>query len=160
MQIAIPSKGRAGQTKSDKVLPSAVMYVPESELHQYEQFCANVVAVPNDVKGITPTRNWILKNCGDEWVVFVDDDVKNYGWTKLLECNVKQIKIEKGDYLFLFTDGLTEARNPQGEELGTGRLLKFASQYVDKSPERMNEVIGELLDKFKGTAQQDRKSVV
>jgi sigma-B regulation protein RsbU (phosphoserine phosphatase) len=66
----------------------------------------------------------------------------------------KQIKINKGDYLFLFTDGLTEARNPKGEELGTGRLLKYASKYVDKSPERMNEMINELLVKFKGSADQ------
>lgn len=65
-----------------------------------------------------------------------------------------QIRVSTGDYLFLFTDGLTEARNTKGEELGTGRLLKFASQYVDKSPERMVEMIGEMLEKFKGKADQ------
>lgn len=94
MQIAIPSKGRAGQTKSDKVLPSAIMYVPKSEAHQYKCFCKNVVAVPNEIKGITATRNWILKNCGDSQVVFIDDDVKNCGWTKLLATQGKQIKIK------------------------------------------------------------------
>lgn len=103
MQIAMPSKGRAGQTKSDKVLPSAVVYVPESEVHQYEQMCKNVVAVPNEIKGITATRNWILKNCEDEWVVFVDDDVKNYGWTRLTETQGKQIKItEENEWIKIF----------------------------------------------------------
>jgi hypothetical protein len=114
MLIAIPSKGRAGQTKSDKVLPSGVLYVPKSEAHQYEQFNKSVIAVPSSVRGITATRNWILKNTDERWVVFVDDDVKNYGWTKLLENNGKQIKIESEDVwktifsrLFETTESLT-----------------------------------------------------
>jgi len=93
MLIAIPSKGRAGQTKSDKVLPSGVMYVPESEAHQYEQFNKAVVAVPSSVRGITATRNWILKNTDERWVVFVDDDVKNYGWRKILERKGKHLRL-------------------------------------------------------------------
>ncbi|MDC7223602.1 MAG: SpoIIE family protein phosphatase [Spirochaetales bacterium] len=66
----------------------------------------------------------------------------------------KQLKVEKNDYLFLFTDGLTEARNIKGEELGTGRLLKYASQYIDKTPERMKDLIEELLLNFEGEAGQ------
>lgn len=66
----------------------------------------------------------------------------------------KMIKVYSGDYIFLFTDGLTEARNSKGEELGTGRLLKFASQYIDKSPDRMKEIIRELIVNFEGTAGQ------
>jgi glycosyltransferase involved in cell wall biosynthesis len=93
MLIAIPSKGRAGQTKSDKVLPSGVLYVPESEAHQYEQFNKAVVAVPSSVRGITATRNWILKNTDERWVVFVDDDVKNQGWVKLLDQKIRHIPI-------------------------------------------------------------------
>jgi phosphoserine phosphatase RsbU/P len=66
----------------------------------------------------------------------------------------KQLKVNKDDYLFLFTDGLSEARNDKGEELGTGRLLKYASRFVDKTPSRMKELIEELLRSFEGEAGQ------
>jgi hypothetical protein len=79
MIIAIPSKGRAGETKTDKLLRSGVLFVPNSEVNQYRRTSANVVGVPDEVKGITKTRNWILKNCGQERVVFIDDDVKAQG---------------------------------------------------------------------------------
>lgn len=93
MIVAIPSKGRAGVTSTDKILPSSVFYVPENEVHQYEKVVANVVGVPNSVKGITPTRNWILKNCRDNRVVMIDDDVQTCGYTHLLDRNGKQVRI-------------------------------------------------------------------
>lgn len=93
MLIAIPSKNRAGKTKTDKILPNLGTYfVPESELHQYS-YIKNVIGVPKSVQGITATRNWILKNTDEKWVVFLDDDAKITGYTKLLERNAKQIKI-------------------------------------------------------------------
>ncbi len=70
------------------------------------------------------------------------------------EYGHKNIKVNKGDYLFLFTDGLTEARNIKGEELGTGRLLKYASQFTDQSPDRMKELIEDLIRNFEGEAGQ------
>ena len=94
MLIAIPSKNRAGKTTSNKILPNATFFVPESELHQYESFVKNVIPVPKEIRGITPTRNWILKNVMDEEVVFIDDDVKSCGYTRLEERNAKKIEIK------------------------------------------------------------------
>jgi len=91
MLIAIPSKNRAGRTTTNKVLPNiGTFFVPESEIHQYS-YIKNVVGVPKEVKGITETRNWILKNTNEKWVVFLDDDVKSCGWTKLERRNAKRI---------------------------------------------------------------------
>jgi glycosyltransferase involved in cell wall biosynthesis len=95
--VAVPSKGRAGKTTTNKVLPDAVFYVPESEIHQYSNI-KNVVGVPKEVKGITATRNWILKNCGDKWVVFLDDDVKSCGYTKMHEYVSKKIEIRDQEF--------------------------------------------------------------
>lgn len=93
MLIAIPSKGRAGNTKSDKILPNATFFVPKSEEHQYKQFVKNIIPVPNDVQGITKTRNWILKNTNDKEVVFIDDDIRNAGYNLLEERQTKKIKL-------------------------------------------------------------------
>lgn len=98
MLIAIPSKGRAGRTKTDKILPNyGTFFVPESEIHQYS-YVKNVIGVPLSVKGITETRNWILRNSKDKWVVFLDDDVKNCGWMRLDERNAIKVKIEDEDF--------------------------------------------------------------
>lgn len=93
MIVAVPSKGRAGLTTTNKVLPDlSTFYVPESELHQYS-YIKNLVGVPKDIKGITATRNWILKNSNDKWIVFLDDDVKSCGYTKMGERKSEKIEI-------------------------------------------------------------------
>lgn len=104
MLIAIPSKGRAGKVKSQKVLPCAVIYVPESEVDDYEAMgTQNVVGVPDSVRGITATRNWILDNTDQGWVVFVDDDVKSQGWKDLGDENAKARKMNEEEWLQSFT---------------------------------------------------------
>lgn len=98
MLIAIPSKGRAGLTSTQKILPNGVFYVPESELHQYKGIYKNVIGVPIEIKGITATRNWILKNTEKKWVVFIDDDVKYAGYTKLNQRNSEKLEIRNEDF--------------------------------------------------------------
>lgn len=114
MLIAIPSKNRAGKTTTNKVLPNlGTFFVPESEIHQYS-YIKNVVGVPKEVRGITPTRNWILKNTNEKWVVFLDDDVVNAGYTLLKEEKTKKIDIkEEGFWVeeFLKAFDLTEQLN-------------------------------------------------
>lgn len=93
MLVAVPSKNRAGRTTTNKILPNlATFFVPKSELHQYS-YIKNVIGIPNDVQGITPTRNWILKNNKDTNVVFLDDDAKYVGYTKLQKRKAKKIEI-------------------------------------------------------------------
>ncbi len=94
MLIAVPSKGRAGLTTTNKILPNlCTFFIPESEYHQYKDLVKNIVCVPKEVRGITDTRNWILQNSDDKWVVFLDDDAKNVGYNKLEERKTKKIEI-------------------------------------------------------------------
>jgi phosphoserine phosphatase RsbU/P len=43
-----------------------------------------------------------------------------------------RVKLDPGDRLFLFTDGITEAARDEGEEFGEQRLLEGARKYADK----------------------------
>lgn len=94
-KVAIPSKGRAGIITSQEIFKSAVLYVPESELRQYSIYKNEVVGVPSDVKGITQTRNWILKNnfCN---IFFLDDDLEYGGYVERSaeKYKVKRVKEE------------------------------------------------------------------
>lgn len=101
MQFAIPSKGRAGRTKSQTVLPQSVFYVPENEALDYRRALPShqVIAVPNEIRGITKTRNWILQHCKERWVVMVDDDVKTQGWVKLFADSGKHRKMSAEQWI-------------------------------------------------------------
>lgn len=100
MLIAIPSKGRAGKIKSQDLITCAVVYVPENEVESYRAGGANnVVSVPLSVRGITATRNWILDNTEDPWVVMIDDDLKKQGFVELLDFKSKHRKLTEEDWL-------------------------------------------------------------
>lgn len=100
MLIAVPSKGRAGQVKTAKILPSCVVYVPELEVAAYKKAGSQqVVGVPNDVRGITKTRNWILRNTDDRHVVMVDDDVKAQGYANLEPYKVQHKKLQEAEWM-------------------------------------------------------------
>jgi len=105
MLIAIPSKGRAGKVRSIKVLRSATLFVPDYEAEAYKRIYGDdhVVAVPNDVKGITATRNWILDNAHDDRVVMLDDDVKAQGWFKLYDHFAKHYDLSEPEWIREFT---------------------------------------------------------
>lgn len=77
-KIYIPSKGRAGKVTTDKLFNKSYIVCPESEKDDYKIHHENVIGVPDKVKGITQTRNWILNNVEDEWHVQVDDDALSF----------------------------------------------------------------------------------
>lgn len=100
MIFAIPSKGRPRGVRTQAVLPSGIVYVPAAEASEYKAAgVRNVVAVPDKVRGITATRNWILKSTRDPWVVMVDDDVKAQGWVRLNHANTTQEKLTEAVWI-------------------------------------------------------------
>lgn len=107
MIVAIPSKGRASKVRSLAVLPSATLYVPKLEAAAYRKAGAKtVVEVPDLVRGITATRNWILKNTKDRRVVMIDDDVRAHGFTRLYERHAVHEPLDEttwlGEFVKLF----------------------------------------------------------
>ena len=95
-KIAIPSKGRAGLITSAEIFKSAVLFVPENEITQYAIYKNQIVGIPISVKGITATRNWILKN-NDCNIFFLDDDFQYGGYVERTneKYKVKRIKDEE-----------------------------------------------------------------
>lgn len=94
-QIAIPSKGRAGLMTSQEIFKNAVIYVPENEIKQYSIYSNKIIGIPIEVKGITATRNWILKN-NDCNIFFLDDDFEYGGYVERTEekYKIKRVKEE------------------------------------------------------------------
>ena len=75
MTVVCPSKGRANNVRTLAYFPDLKLIVPESEADDYSANypSVEVIGTPKNVKGITPTRQWILDNFGE--VFMIDDDV-------------------------------------------------------------------------------------
>ena len=72
-----------------------------------------------------------------------------------------EIFLEPGDAVFLYTDGVTEARNPEGEEFGELRLERAVRQCADRSAEDGLRVLMEEIEAFgAGAAQHDDITVI
>lgn len=67
--------------------------------------------------------------------------------------NVKETRMEKGDSLLVFTDGIPDSKNLQNEFFGQDRLRDFMNHVDASSADRVNR-LGSELDKFIGTADQ------
>ena len=76
------------------------------------------------------------------------------GVDKQSQFGHKRIKLETGDYIFLFTDGLPEARNSEGEELSNEKLLKLLSQITDMEPEDLTNAVRNFLHRYSGDSKQ------
>jgi phosphoserine phosphatase RsbU/P len=64
----------------------------------------------------------------------------------------RTIQLSSGDLLFLYTDGLTEARNPSDEEYSEARLSALVAREYQRSPEDLVRVSKEDLLRFRSDA--------
>ncbi len=66
----------------------------------------------------------------------------------------KEYLLESNDVLVMFTDGITEANNANGEEYGDERLKRIILQNCGKSAHQLKEVIYKDVKAFEGGAEQ------
>lgn len=73
-------------------------------------------------------------------------------------CNfveTKMISYAPGDFMVLYTDGITEAKNPKGEEFGLDRLRDAMVEAATLSPKEMQERLIKTLYEYTGTEEID-----
>jgi sigma-B regulation protein RsbU (phosphoserine phosphatase) len=69
---------------------------------------------------------------------------------------VTQAKLEPGDTLVLFSDGVTEAADPDDELFGVSRLEALLSGQQDSPLDRLQESIVKAVERFScGASQTD-----
>ncbi len=72
-----------------------------------------------------------------------------------------EVRLQTGDLLLIYTDGLSEAMNADGEEFGEDRILKLVHQGRDLPPSGILERLKEEARKFTGDlAWQDDLTLV
>lgn len=75
IKIVIPSHKRAQAVSTTKVVPNAILCVPESQGPEYRKYNLDVEILthPDDIIGLAAKRTWIYAKCGD--VMMLDDDL-------------------------------------------------------------------------------------
>lgn len=65
------------------------------------------------------------------------------------------LKMQPNDELFLFTDGLIDSENEDGENFGESRLLESLKKHINLLPEQQTENIIQDIENFRGKKIND-----
>ncbi len=65
------------------------------------------------------------------------------------QYTIQNVKLDRGDSLFLYTDGLSEARSSTGEEFGERRVIEAAIRNHSLASGRFIEAIRKALEDFR-----------
>jgi serine phosphatase RsbU (regulator of sigma subunit)/predicted enzyme related to lactoylglutathione lyase len=71
------------------------------------------------------------------------------------ECGVEECALQPGDILTLYTDGITEACNADGEEFGEQRLAESMRRNRERTAQAMLAAILDEVQQFSAGKQQD-----
>jgi sigma-B regulation protein RsbU (phosphoserine phosphatase) len=72
-----------------------------------------------------------------------------------------ETSLEVGDSLVLYTDGITEAANPEQEEFGRERLVEVCGEHRSESPKELARSIEKVVDTFvDGVPYHDDRTLV
>ncbi|PYT80405.1 MAG: hypothetical protein DMG41_37100 [Acidobacteria bacterium] len=71
------------------------------------------------------------------------------------DCTMEERELAPGDAVLLYTDGVTEALNGEGEEFGEERLLEAARQHRELSPPELLSAVADQARRFSPHDQTD-----
>jgi serine phosphatase RsbU (regulator of sigma subunit)/catechol 2,3-dioxygenase-like lactoylglutathione lyase family enzyme len=75
-------------------------------------------------------------------------------------CVMEEVAFLPGDWLLLFTDGLSEAANPAGEDFGEERIIECLKRFKQSSPEALIAEMIQEVRRFSPLEQQDDITVI
>lgn len=97
----------------------------------------------------------ILRKHGSEWeIIRLEEGGAVVGLLPSFPYTQAMVELERGDLLLAFTDGISEAMNPEDEEWGEENLIETAKAYDGLPAADMISRIVEAADRFANGAKQ------
>ena len=92
---------------------------------------------------------------GDFYNFFlVDDDHLALAAMEGISFREHEFRLDPGDYLFVYTDGVPEATNKNGKLFGTERMVQALNEKEDAAPDELLPHVKTRVDEFVGDAPQ------
>lgn len=82
------------------------------------------------------------------------------GLFKDWECNIAETRLQPGDTLVMYTDGVTEATDEEGNEFGQDRLLEVLSDNLGLSGSALLSLVLDEVRRFGKGEQADDITLV
>jgi len=76
------------------------------------------------------------------------------GISPQFDCATASVTLQSNDILVIYTDGVTEANDPQGNEFGEERLVKVVRENSAATPEQLLTAIQDAVHKFSAGGEQ------
>ena len=86
--------------------------------------------------------------------LFIDKHGLVLGGMDMAKYRDYEIVLEKGDKIFVYTDGVPEATNANKELFGTDRMIEALNTDAGASPEEILGIVRTSVDAFVGSAEQ------
>jgi len=111
-------------------------------------------AGPNGEVEIHNAGHWPAVVVGRGGTLRVESTGLPLGMFHNAEFAATRVQLAPGDTLFLYTDGLSEARDPNGSEYGVERVTRLARQQASHAPHESIAAFLADLRAFSGSASQ------
>lgn len=82
------------------------------------------------------------------------------GMFQVWNCTLAECRVDRGDLLLLYTDGVTEASNVDGDDFGNVSLTKILERFRDRTAKQIAEAIVAEVKQFAGDNQHDDITLV
>jgi serine phosphatase RsbU (regulator of sigma subunit) len=93
--------------------------------------------------------------------VRLDSQTTPAGLCQSIPALQSAVQLDPGDWLLIFTDGITEARNTDDEEFGTDRLLAAMDGNRDRrAEEALDQILAALSNHSRGVPQSDDVTLI
>ena len=94
-----------------------------------------------------------IKNAKGKFELYQDKHGFVVGWYKNVKYVDYQVKLDKGSKIFLYTDGVPEASNQDGQ-FTRERMIKTLNKYRDMAPQEIIQNVKDDIDLFVGNNDQ------
>ena len=96
----------------------------------------------------------VLMRAGESFELYKDKHGFVIGGMEGVKYRQYELQINPGDKLFLYTDGVPEATDANGELFGTGRMIDALNERKDDSPTKVLEGVRRAVDDFVKESEQ------
>ena len=96
----------------------------------------------------------VLKKADGEFALVMDKHGFVIGGMEGIKYKDYELRLEPGDKIFLYTDGLPEATDSREEMFGTSRMIEALNEQKDASPEEIIRHMRRTVDGFVKEAEQ------